>query len=316
MSVCIVHLLEMIKIDEYQRELIIVALRAVDFRLEDSLHVPGILECDGCKVGKSLEKLQVALVKTFRAEAIDQLNDPEAGVAEFNRDGNDRLRFGLGLLVYLREETSVLRSVRHDHGLAVLRHPAGNSLAHLNAYVFERLGSLAHSQFEVEFLFFFIEQQKRPVVRAQKLVYFLHNGAENLVELQRRGQRLPQLLEDGDFARFALLGGHRRIAAAFHGWKLLYFVHARLISAIERLTGQTLAASADNTTRAIRGWTANLCQYRRVAKRGARISWYRRGHLAIGRNGACPRPSSPPGFQRTKELRAPSRRTRQPESMS
>src|SRR5580692_6704986 len=229
MSVCIVHLLEMIKIDEYQRELIIVALRAVDFRLEDEAHVPGVYECDGCKVGKSFEKLEVALVKTFWAEAIDQLDDPQAGVAEFNRDGNDRLRFGLGLLVYLREETSVLRSVRHDHRLAVLRHPAGNSLAHLNAYVFERLGSLAYGQFEVEFLFFFIEQQKRPVVRAQKLVYFLHNGAENLVELQRRGQRLPQLLEDGDFARFALLGGNRGIAAAFHGWKLFDFVHARLI---------------------------------------------------------------------------------------
>src|SRR5580704_18436865 len=105
MSVCIVHLLEMIKIDEYQRELIIVALRAVDFRLEDeahvpgvvqtgaivgdgqlvnSFHVPGIFECDGCKVGKSFEKLEVALVKTLWAEAIDQLDDPQAGVAEFN----------------------------------------------------------------------------------------------------------------------------------------------------------------------------------------------------------------------------------------
>src|SRR5580700_5646197 len=250
MAVGVVHLLEMIEIDEHQRELIIVALRTVNFRLEDeahvagvvetraivgdgqfvnSLHVPGIFERDGRKVGKSFEKLEVALVKTFWAEAIDQLNDSEASVAEFNRDGNDRLRFGLGLLVYLREETSVFRSVRHHHGLAVLRHPAGNSLAHLNAYVFERLGSFAYGQFEVEFLFGFIEQQKRPVIRAQKLVNFLHDGAKNLVKLQRRGQRLPQLLEDGDFARFALLGGNRGIAAAFHGWKLFDFVHARLI---------------------------------------------------------------------------------------
>src|ERR1700675_5017260 len=110
MAVCVVHLLEMIEIDEHERELIIVALRTVDFRFEDKAHVPGVVqtgaivgdgqlvnsfhvpsifECDGCKVGKSFEKLEVALVKTFWAEAIDQLNDSEASVAEFNRDGND-----------------------------------------------------------------------------------------------------------------------------------------------------------------------------------------------------------------------------------
>src|ERR1700730_6137136 len=136
MAVRVVHLLEMIEIDEHQRELIIVALRTVNLRLEDeahvpgvvqtsaivgdgqlvnSFHMPGIFECDGSKVGKSFKKLEVAIVKTFWTEAIDQLDDSEAGVAEFNRDGNDGLRFGLGLLVYLREEASVFRSVRHDH---------------------------------------------------------------------------------------------------------------------------------------------------------------------------------------------------------
>src|SRR5690348_6335409 len=39
-----------------------------------------------------------------------------------------------------------------------------------------------------------------------------------------------------------------------------------------------------NTTAAIRGEPANLGQYRHQSKRGARISWYRRGHLAIGGN--------------------------------
>jgi len=48
-----------------------------------------------------------------------------------------------------------------------------------------------------------------------------------LIELQRRCERLPQFLEDGNLALFPLLGRHRRIAAAFDGWKLLYFLHAR-----------------------------------------------------------------------------------------
>src|SRR4029077_20930468 len=114
-------------------------------------------------------------------------------------------------------------------------HPASDSLPHLDANVFQRLGGLANRQFEIEFLLGLIQQEQRPIVRAQELVDFLHDGAENLVELERRRQRLPQLLEEGDFARLALLGGDRGIAAAFHGWKLIYFVPALLVPALKVL---------------------------------------------------------------------------------
>src|SRR5580692_3729599 len=261
MAVGVVHLFEMIQIDEDQRKLVVVALRTVDFRFENethvpgvvktgaivrdgelvnTLHVPGILERDGGKVGESFEQLEIAIVKSLGAETIDQLDDAETGVAEFDGNGDDRLRFRFRLFVHLAEKARVLGSVRDDHGFSVLRHPAGDSLPDLDAYIFQSLGSLADCQLEVEFLFRFIQEEQRPVVRAQKLVDFLHDGAENLVELQRRGERLPQLLEDGDFARFTLFGGHRGIAAAFHGRKLLYFVHARLVPAPKILKASPL----------------------------------------------------------------------------
>jgi hypothetical protein len=250
MAVRIVDLLEMIQVDEDQRKLVVISLRTVDFRLEDEAHVPGVVEAgaivgdgqfmnsfyvpgilkgDGRKVGKSFEQLEVAIVKTFRAEAIDEFDDAEAGVAEFDRNGDDGLRFCFCLFVDLAEEARVFGSVGHDHSFAVLRNPAGDALAHLDTYVFQRLGGFSDSQLKIKLLFGFIQEEQRPVVRAEKLVDFLHDRAENLVELQRRGQRLPQFLEDSDFPCFALLGGNRGIAAAFHGRKLLYFIHARLI---------------------------------------------------------------------------------------
>ena len=94
--------------------------------------------------------------------------------------------------------------------------------------------SLADGQLEVELLLGFVEQQQRPVVRTQKFVDLLHDGAENLIELQRRRQRLPQLLEDRDFAGFALFIRNSRVAAAFDGRKLLYFLHACLNLVLER----------------------------------------------------------------------------------
>src|SRR5580704_5933278 len=157
MAVGIVDLLEMVQVDEHQRKLVVVPLRTIDFRFENETHVPGVIktgaivrdgqlvnsfhvpcvfERDGGKIGKSLEQLKVAIVKSFRTEAIDQLDDTEAGVAEFYWNSDDRLRLGFRLFVHLAEKARVLGSVRDDYGLSVLRHPARDSLPNLYANVF------------------------------------------------------------------------------------------------------------------------------------------------------------------------------------
>src|SRR6266705_2903965 len=111
-----------------------------------------------------------------------------------------------------------------------------DSLPHLDAHVLQRLRCFSHGQFKIQFLFSFIQQQQRPIVRAQKLIDLLHNRAENLIELQGGRQCLPQLLEDGDLPLFPLPGGHREIAAALHGRKLLYFFHVWLNPVLYILT--------------------------------------------------------------------------------
>src|SRR6266566_9517344 len=239
----------MVQVDEHDREFVVVALRPVNLRLQDkthvprviqrraivgdgqlvnSLHVPGVLQRNGREIRERLEQLQVPRIKPFRPDAIDQLDDPQAGVAKPHRHRHNRLRLRLGLLVHLREKSRVLGGIRHHHGFPVLCDPPRDSLPHLDAHVLQRLRRFSHGQFKVQLLFSFIQQQKRPIVRAQKLIDLLHNCAENLIELQGGRQCLPQLLEDGDLPLFPLPGGHREIAAALHGRKLLYFFHVWL----------------------------------------------------------------------------------------
>ena len=78
-----------------------------DGQLVDALDVARIFDCDGGVVGKRFEQREVALAETFRADAIDQLDDAEAMIAEAHRNGDDRARFHFCVLVNLREEARI-----------------------------------------------------------------------------------------------------------------------------------------------------------------------------------------------------------------
>ncbi len=56
-------------------------------------------------------------------------------------------------------------------------------LPHLDANVLEAVGVLADGQLEIEFLFDFVDQQHGPGIGMEKFVDFLHNRAQNLVQL-------------------------------------------------------------------------------------------------------------------------------------
>src|SRR4029077_8862362 len=150
----------------------------------------------------------------------------EASVAKFNGHGYDGAGLHLGFFVDLAEEARFLRGVGNDHHFAVLRHPAANSLAEFNAHILECLRGFAYRQLEIEFLLGFVEQQERPVLRAQKFVDFLNDRSKNLIELQGGSERLPQFLEDRHFARFSLFGRCAWIAAPLDTWKLLDLLSA------------------------------------------------------------------------------------------
>src|SRR5260370_22188632 len=106
--------------------------------------------------------------------------------------------------------------------------------------------------------------------------------------LQRRRQRLPQLLEDSDLSLFPLCGRQPRIAAAFYGRKLIYILHSGLfLSLADSESGNAPARSRlyinakKHVFARFSSTAANLSQYRPLLKSHATRSWYRRGYLAI-----------------------------------
>ena len=247
MTVGVVDLLEVVEIDEDDGELVVVALRAVDFCIEDEAHVTGVVERgaivldgqfvdafdvariferDGGEVGKGFEKLEVAWIEAVWADAVDEFDDAEASVAEIDGDGDDGAGLHFCFFVDLAEEAGVLGSIRDNDDFTVLGDPTGNSLPHFDADIFQGLGSFADGEFKIEFLLCLVEEEEGPVVRAKELVDLFHDGAEYLVELKRRGKRFAELLEHGHFAGFARFRSTARIAAAVDVWKLLDFFNA------------------------------------------------------------------------------------------
>ena len=150
----------MVKVDEYQRELVVVALGAVDFRLQDETHVPRVVkgraivpdgqvvnfldvprvfQRDGGKVRERFQQLQVPRIEPTRTNAVDQLDHAKAGVSKAHRNRHDGLRLGFGLFIDFGEEACVLGGIGHNHGFPMLRHPAGDALPHLDAHISQRL---------------------------------------------------------------------------------------------------------------------------------------------------------------------------------
>ena len=130
-------------------------------------------------------------------------------------------------LVDLGEKPRVLAHVGHDHGFIVLRHPAGDSLPHLDADILERLRALSDRQLEVQLLLDFVDQQQRPGVRTQELVDFFHDGSQDLIELQGGGEGLAKFVEYRDFARFALFSPNRGAATPLDTAKILSRGHLK-----------------------------------------------------------------------------------------
>jgi hypothetical protein len=83
-----------------------------------------------------------------------------------------------------------------------------------DANILQRLRALADRQLEIKLLLGFVHQEQRPGVRAQELVDFFHDGAQDLIELQGGSEGLAQFVEHGDFAGFAAFSLNRRAAAA------------------------------------------------------------------------------------------------------
>ena len=86
----------------------------------------------------------------------------------------------------------------------MLGHPSGDSFSNLQPHVLESLRGLAHHNREIQFVPFLIHHQQGPVVRTEILRHFLHDGLQDRIQIEGRGERLGHIMEDVQLLSFAV----------------------------------------------------------------------------------------------------------------
>ncbi len=107
-------------------------------------------------------------------------------------DGADALR----IAGRLAGEAGILLGLRDDQGFAVLGNPAGHAFADLDAQAAQRFVLSAGGNGVVELLRGFVEHEQGPQLRLDGALHVLEDGAQNGVQVEARGERASQLVED------------------------------------------------------------------------------------------------------------------------
>ena len=169
-AVAVVHPLEVVEVEEDHRYRVPEAGRAHHLllqrplqmaRVEQSgvivedgqlLHlveVARVLDGDGAELGDGAEDLQVFVVKGAVVGAVHQLDHAQRPVLEGERHAEDRFGVEAGGLVEAAGEPRVGVDVLHQERLVVLRHPARDPLARLEAHAEEAIRPGPHRRVEV-----------------------------------------------------------------------------------------------------------------------------------------------------------------------
>ncbi len=90
----------------------------------------------------------------------------------------------------------IVLGLGNNQRLAMLRHPAGHAFAHLHAQTVERRLFPARGNRVVELLLGLVQHQQRPQLRLDDPLHVFEDGAQNGVQVEARGERARQLVED------------------------------------------------------------------------------------------------------------------------
>src|SRR5579864_5252273 len=102
--------------------------------------------------------------------------------------------------------------------------PAGNPFAHLKSHVLKALGSIADGNRKVKFVPLFVHHEQRPGIGTEVFRHLLHDGLEDGIQVQRRGQGFGYVVENAEFLEVSLplgargLGHHSFLKRLQRGW--------------------------------------------------------------------------------------------------
>ena len=167
---------------------------------------PRILDRDRRVIRQRLQEEQFRVAKAVHVD-VDQLNHPEHPMFGPQGNANNGLRLPLRHLVDPLGKAGISHDVGHDQALAMLGHPAGDPFPNFKPHILQCFRGVPHGNRKVELIQVFVDHQQRPGIRTEVLRHLLHNGLQNGIEIQRRGQGLGHAVKDVQFLKMPVATG-------------------------------------------------------------------------------------------------------------
>src|SRR5690349_18014060 len=142
----------------------------------------------------------------------------------FQGEADDGARLPLSHFVNPAGEALVVVNIRDNQAFTVAGDPAGNPLSYLKPHIFKALRGIADGDGEVQFVPLFVHHEQRPGIRTEVFRHFFHNGLQDGIQVQGRGQGLGNIMENTEFLEIALalgargLGHHSFLKSLQRGW--------------------------------------------------------------------------------------------------
>ena len=241
----VVDALEAVEVQEDHRERDAVALAALDLAAEVEVQVARVEELgqvvgdrellgaleedrvlDGDRAGLDQRQHQLRSARVKRPPSLLMISTTPI-VRPRETSGAQRIErvWNCVRLSNLARETRVARGVVDDRGLAGLRHPPRDALAHLDAEGDTSPALRPERQLERQLLPLLVDHQHRPGLGRDELLDLLHDQLDHLAWLEDRVGGLHDVRQDRQPARGGARGrrsrrGGRRAIAAPRGRKM------------------------------------------------------------------------------------------------
>ena len=164
----------------------------------DFFHGARVVNGDGRVVAEGMKEEHLLLSKTLHG-AVNQLDHPQHTMLRLQGNADDGAGLPLGVFIHPLGKARIVVNIGNNQGFTVPGDPAGNALAHSHADGFKRLRRIANGDGKVQLVLLLIHHEQRPGVGTEELGHLLHDGLENGIEIERRGEGLGHIIEDGDF---------------------------------------------------------------------------------------------------------------------
>ena len=150
---------------------------------------------------KRLELPEIGLGERDAVVAVGDLDDADDAVASLDRHGQQTVGVEARLPIDAAVEARVVLHVVDQRAASGARHPAGDALLRRHAQAGDRVLPQGFGRGEHQLVAFAVVEQQRQRLGLGQHLDAIEDDAQDLRQLERRGERLDQLVDGGELAQ-------------------------------------------------------------------------------------------------------------------